>query len=434
MTPPRTTFNPGVTRRDLLGWAMYDFANSGYATVVLTAVFSAYFVGVVAANADWATLAWTLSLSLSHALVMISLPSISAWADRHAAKKRALLISTLGCVVCTAGLASVGAGDVVWAGVLIALSQLFFAYGESLAAAFLPELAAPEAMGRVSAWGWAWGYVGGMFTLGLCLAYVFWAQAQGQTAGQFVPITMLITAAVFALASGVTFACLRERAVPQVSTDHVEDASSISWWAQWRSIWAEVSTQTAFVWLLACTVAYQAGVAVAIALAAIYAQTVMGFETTETMLMVFVLNIAAALGALALGHAQDRFGHRRALALTLVVWCITCFWAAAATDKPMFWGAATLAGLSMGASQSCGRAMVGLLAPPDRLAVYFGGWTFAVRLASVLGPLLYGLVTWASSGNQRLALACTAILFALGLLLLTQVRLPQTAPASRTAE
>ncbi len=125
MTPPRTTFNPGVTRRDLLGWAMYDFANSGYATVVLTAVFSAYFVGVVAANADWATLAWTLSLSLSHALVMISLPSISAWADRHAAKKRALLISTLGCVVCTAGLASVGAGDVVWAGVLIALSNCF---------------------------------------------------------------------------------------------------------------------------------------------------------------------------------------------------------------------------------------------------------------------------------------------------------------------
>jgi UMF1 family MFS transporter len=172
-------------------------------------------------------------------------------------------------------------------------------------------------------------------------------------------------------------------------------------------------------------VAYQAGVAVAIALAAIYAQTVMGFETTETMLMVFVLNIAAAVGALLLGHGQDRFGHRRALALTLVVWCVTCFWAAAATDKLSFWGAATLAGLSMGASQSCGRAMVGLLTPPAHLAVCFGAWTFAVRLASVLGPLLYGLVTWFSGGNQRLALACTAGLFVLGLLLLTQVRMPQ---------
>ena len=422
MTPPNISLNPGVGRRDLLGWAMYDFANSGYATVVLTAVFSAYFVGVVAADAAWATLAWTCVLAASHALVMISLPVVSAWADRHAAKKRALAVSTVGCVVCTAGLATVGAGDVVWAGVLIALSQLFFAHGESLVAAFLPELAPPEAMGRVSAWGWAWGYVGGMLTLGLSLAYVFWAQGQGKTAVDFVPITMLITAAVFALASGVTFACLRERAVPQSAPGSGAAEGVV---ARWRRTWAVLHTQAAMRWLLACTVAYQAGVAVAIALAAIYAQTVMGFETTETMLMVFVLNIAAAVGALVLGHGQDRFGHRRALALTLVVWCVTCFWAAAATDKLSFWGAATLAGLSMGASQSCGRAMVGLLTPPAHLAVCFGAWTFAIRLASVLGPLLYGAITWFSGGNQRLALASTAGLFLLGLLLLTQVRMPE---------
>jgi len=86
---------------------MYDFANSGYATVVLTAVFSAYFVGVVAADAAWATFAWTCVLAASHLLVMISLPAVSAWADRHATKKRALAISTVGCVVCTAGLACV---------------------------------------------------------------------------------------------------------------------------------------------------------------------------------------------------------------------------------------------------------------------------------------------------------------------------------------
>ena len=430
MNLPSEHLQPGVTRRDLLGWAMYDFANSGYATVVLTAVFSAYFVGVVAANAPWATLAWTVGLSTSHALVMISLPAVSTWADRHAAKKRALAISTVGCVLCTVGLALVGAGDVALALVLIAASQLFFAYGESLSAAFLPELAPPEAMGRVSAWGWAWGYVGGMLTLGLCLAYVFWAQGQGQTAVDFVPITMLITAAVFALASGVTFACLRERAVPQPPVPGGLGPASgpRSAWGNWRSSWAELRTQPAMLWLLACTVAYQAGVAVAIALAAIYAQTVMGFETTETMIMVFVLNIAAAVGALVLGHGQDRFGHRRALALTLVVWCITCLWASLADTKLSFWGAATLAGLSMGASQSCGRAMVGLLAPPERLAVSFGAWTFAVRLASVLGPLLYGAVTWFSGGNQRLALASTAGLFVLGLLLLTQVRMP--APAS----
>ena len=96
MTPSSKHLRPGVTRRDLVGWAMYDFANSGYATVVLTAVFSAYFVGVVAADAAWATFAWTSVLAASHLLVMISLPAVSAWADRHAAKKRALAISTVG--------------------------------------------------------------------------------------------------------------------------------------------------------------------------------------------------------------------------------------------------------------------------------------------------------------------------------------------------
>ena len=77
----RESLNPGVAKREVFGWAMYDFANSGYTTVVLTAVFNAYFVGVVAGNADWATFAWTLTLSLSSAIVMLTMPTIGAYAD-----------------------------------------------------------------------------------------------------------------------------------------------------------------------------------------------------------------------------------------------------------------------------------------------------------------------------------------------------------------
>jgi len=107
------SLNPGVRRRELLGWAMYDFANSGYTTVVITAVFAAYFVGGVAGGASWATLAWTSGLSVSYAIVMLTMPGLGAWADRHAAKKRLLLLATLGCVVSTAALALVGPGDVL---------------------------------------------------------------------------------------------------------------------------------------------------------------------------------------------------------------------------------------------------------------------------------------------------------------------------------
>ncbi|MBS0312282.1 MAG: MFS transporter, partial [Proteobacteria bacterium] len=102
-TPLRTgLLQPGVRRREVWAWAMYDFANSGYTTVVITAVFSAYFVAAVAGNAPWATFVWTLALSVSYALVMLTAPLIGAYADAHANKKMLLWLTTLGCVGFTA--------------------------------------------------------------------------------------------------------------------------------------------------------------------------------------------------------------------------------------------------------------------------------------------------------------------------------------------
>ena len=105
-------------------------------------------------------------------------PLIGAWADAHAAKKRLLLFATVGCVLFTAGLYFAGPGAVALALVLIILSNYFFGVGENLIAAFLPELADSRAMGRVSGWGWAFGYLGGLVALGICLAYITGASGQ----------------------------------------------------------------------------------------------------------------------------------------------------------------------------------------------------------------------------------------------------------------
>ncbi|MFM2076067.1 MAG: hypothetical protein RJB34_2372 [Pseudomonadota bacterium] len=420
----------GVRRREVWAWAMYDFANSGYTTVVITAVFSAYFVGGVAGGAPWATLAWTLGLSASYACVLFTMPFIGAWADRHAAKKRVLMAVTLACVLSTAALASVSPGQVAWALALLVLSNTFYTYGESVTAAFLPELAKPHAMGRVSGWGWGLGYVGGMLTLGLCLAYVLSAQARGEGAAQFVPVTMLITAAVYGLAACVTFVWLRERATP-VPASTIAARPSV--WAQLRLTWRDSRDFPDYRRLLVCTVAYQAGVAVAITLAAIYAEQVMGFQPQETMVLIFVLNIAAFGGALAFGHLQDRWGHQRTLGLTLLGWVVVCAVAALAQSKAVFWVAAALAGLCLGSSQSAGRAMAGLLVPEQRLAEFFGLWSMAVRLASILGPVGYGLVTWLTDGNQRLAIAATAGLFVLGWFLLRPIDMVRGQRRAQTA-
>ena len=413
----QTALRPGVRRSEVFGWALYDFANSGYTTVVLTAVFSAYFVGVVAAGEARGTLLWTVTLSISNLLVMLTVPLIGAWADRHQSKRKGLIWTTTGCVLATAGLASVGPGDLAVAMLLIILSNAFFSWGEALISAFLPGLARQEAIGQVSGWGWGFGYLGGMLTLGLCLGYVLWAQGSGQDAATFVPVTMLITASLFAIAAVISISLLRERGVPNRSAGGRDAIGRLV------QTWQHARQYVDFVWLLACTVAYMGGVAVAIALAAIYAQEVIGFSQDETMLLIFMLNLAAVMGALLLGYGQDRMGHKRALALTLIAWFVTCLVAAAATDKGEFWVAATIAGLSMGASQSVGRAMVGLLAPADRLAEFYGLWTLATRIAAIIGPLMYGLVTWFSGGDQRLAIGVTSLLFVVGLLLMMPINL-----------
>ncbi len=414
----RDALNPGVRLREVFGWAMYDFANSGYTTVVITAVFAAYFVGGVAQGADWATLAWTAGLSVSYAIVMLTMPGLGAWADRTAGKKRLLMVVTAACVLSTAALALVGPRQVALGLGLLILSNTFFSYGESLTASFLPELAKPEAMGRVSGWGWSLGYIGGMLTLGVCLAYVLAAQSRGESGSQFVPVTMLITALVYGGAACVTFALLREHSPPLPDAPVVGMLQSLR---QLRQTLRNARPYKDFVSLMACAVAYQGGVAVAISLAAIYAEQVIGFQPQETMVLIFVLNIAAFVGAFVFGYAQDRIGHKLALALTLLGWILTCLIAAFSSTKEVFWWAAAIAGVCMGSSQSSGRAMAGLMVPPHRLGEFFGLWTFAIRLASILGPLSYGLITWLSGGNQRLAIGSTSLLFVLGLVLLMPV-------------
>jgi len=398
---------------------MYDFANSGYTTVVITAIFNAYFVSVVADNQPWATFAWTAALSVSYAAIMLTAPIIGAYADAYAAKKKLLALTTIGCVMFTALLAFSGPSSLWLTVPLIVLSNFFYGSGENIVAAFLPELATGRSLGKVSGWGWSLGYVGGLVSLGASLAYVTWAQGQGQQAADFVPVTMLITAALFALSSLPTFLFLKERAVPQphrqglnmVQESFTRLMQTIKHAKDYRDLRR----------FLICTVFYQAGIQAVITLAAIYAQQAMHFTTQQTIMLIFVVNITAAIGAFLFGHLQDRIGHIRTIALTLVGWMVMIVLAWAAQGPSMFWLAANLAGICMGSSQSAGRALVGLLSPATRRAEFFGLWGLAVKLSSILGPLTYGLVSWISQGDHRLAILITGSYFVAGLAILSGV-------------
>src|SRR5919108_3720539 len=404
---------PQVRLREVWAWSIYDFANPPYPTVVITGVFSAYFVGVVAENKPWATFAWTAALSVSYAAILSTGPLIGAWADAHAAKKPLLLATTLGCVLFTVLLYYAGPGAVILSLVLLVLSNYFFGAGENLIAAFLPELADSRAMGRVSGWGWSFGYLGGLAALGICLVYITNVQAKGLPASHFVPITMLITAGFFAFAAVPTFLWLRERAVPQPVMENP--------WARVRQTLREAERYQDLRRFLVCLLFYQAGITAVVSLAAIYAEQAMKFTTQQTIMLILVVNVTAAIGAFGFGYLQDAIGHVRAVAVTLIGWIVMVVIAGLSQTHFSFWAAANLAGLCMGSSQAAGRALVGYLAPRARLAEFFGLWGLAVKAASIFGPLTYGAVTLIFPGNHRLGIFVTGIYFVIGLLLLRKI-------------
>lgn len=395
---------------------MYDFANSGYTTVILTTVFSTYFVSVVGGRAHWATLAWTAALSLSYLAIMLTMPTLGARADARAGKRRLLYTSTMGCVAATLVLTQAGPGDVWLALAAVALSNYCYCIGESVVAAFLPELARPHALGRVSGWGWSFGYCGGMLALGLSLAVVTLGEARGLDAPQralgdrrdqrhfrhFRAAVVLPAARARRAACGGPAGAQHAGPAAARLAGHRRPLSGVPPAADVRGLLPGGHRGGHHAGRGVC------GAGHGLHHAPDHAAGVHGEYRGGGRRFQF-------------GYLQDRIGHKRALALTLAGWIAMVLVAYAAVTAPVFWVAAVLAGLCMGTSQSAGRAMTGALAPAGRLAEFFALWTFAIQLAAVVGPLTYGLVTWLTAGNHRLAILVTGLFFVGGLILLTRV-------------
>lgn len=410
-----------VAVREVWAWAAFDFANSGYTTVVLTAVFNAYFVGVICGNASWATLMWTSVIAASNILAIFCMPLIGAATDLKANKKFWTVLMSLLCIAGTVGLAFTGSGTVWLAVFMVIVSNFAYNIGETLNSAFLPEIADSRSMGKVSGWGWSFGYCGGLLTLGLSLWSVLAMQDKGVSAEGYVPYTMLITAAVFFVAAMPLALWLKERAVPRTEA---------SFWTLVKESQASLITtfkglpkHKNFAWLVASGLSFQGGIAVVVTLAAVYADQAMGFTPDETILLVLLVNITAAIGAFAFGYVEDRIGHKNALIVTLLIWILMVGVAYFAQTKPIFWIAANLAGIAMGSSQSAGRALVGVLAPEKDRAAFYSFWNMALWVANIVGPMTYGLITWLTGNDQRLALLCTGMFFIVGLVLLLPMKI-----------
>lgn len=412
-----------ATPREIASWVIYHFANSGFSAVVLTAVFNAFFVDVIAKGAGYdqrvSTLLWTVAIALANVLVVATAPILGALADYSAAKKKILFLGTVGGVVSTALLALSAPGTVVLSACLVIAACLMCATAENMLAAFLPEISTAEKMGRTSALGCMASHFGSLIVLGLCLAYVTWAQSAGQAATQFVPITVLIVAAIYAVFSIPVFLFLKERSHEK----HIPDGHSV-WQHGFVRLKETINHARHFQDLfrfLATLLVYSSGTSTVVVLAAVYAQQVMGFQLNETIIMILIVNFTASIGAFAFGFVQDKLGSKPTLAITLVLWIVAILLTIFTSDKTMFWVAANLIGVAIGSSYSVGRALVGQFSPESRSGEFFGLWGLAMRTSAIIGPISYGLITYLSGGNQRMAIASTAAFFIIGLIMLASV-------------
>ena len=402
---------PPPTRREKLAWCLFDFANSSFVTVVVTVVFSRSFAIRIVGPEGHLGLSgetwWSAGLIISQVLVLLSAPVIGAMADRAAAKKRYLFRSYLACVVSTAALTFCGPGAVLPALLLFIAANVAFSTGENLISGFLPELAPPEEMGRLSGYGWALGYFGGLGALALALPL----------AKEAPELTNLTTAGFFALAGLPTFLLLRERARPSAELKR-KGLIQLAF-GELRTTLQQRSRYRDLFVFLGAVMLFQAGIVVVIAFSSIYAEKEIGMDDQEIILLFIYLQVAAALGAFAFGFFQDWVGSRPALMVSILLWIVTIVLAGTAQTKLQFTAAGVLAGISMGPTQSASRALVGMLCPEGREAEWFGLWGLATKSAAVLGPLYFAVVREFS--DLRTAVLGSVAFFAAGLLVLSSV-------------
>ena len=386
---------PAAGRGEIFAWCWYDFANSAFVTVVVTVVGGVFFTRSVCGGAPWAEFVWGAALSTSAALAMLAGPVLGRWADRKASKKPLLVWLTLACVGATAWIGLSGRGVAVVIGCVVVANAAFL-LGENLVAAFLPELAPPGQRGRISAYGWAFGYLGGLASLALAL----WILSQGGDAAKKV---FPATAGFMMLAALPTILFLRERAQP-IPESEIEPG--------WRDLWATVRNRPELLRLLLGLGASLTGLSAVVGFSSIYATKEIGFSLEDTVKLFVVLQVAAAVGALVTGPWQDQTGAKPVLLSALGLWIVVSLGAWLSHSTGSFYAVAAMAGLGMGWLQSAGRAAVAEITPLGQQGEVFGLWGFAGKLAGIVGPLAFGAL--ASVAGLREAVILNGVWFILG--------------------
>ena len=397
-------------RRTVWSWYLYDFANSIYVAVIPATIWSAYYANAIVGNdTGVGDLWWGRAVSLSMLVVALTSPIVGAIADYAGVRKRLLISYSVLCVTGTCLLATVEPGMLVWGFALSVIATVGLEGSLVFYNAYLPQLAAPEEQGRVSGWGFGIGYAGSLMALLAAIPLVD---------RNLFGATFIATGLGFLFVALPSFVWLPADKPARLSAWNAGKTGLVETWRTFQEI-LHVPKLRRF---LAAYFFYIDGVNTAIFFSSVFAAKTLGFPMSKLLLLYAVVQVAALIGAFAWAKPTDRLGPKFVVQVTLAQWVIVVVASSFVQTQTQFFVVASFAGLGMGAIQAASRAMMARLIPAGREAQYYGFYALCGKASAILGPLVFGMVSSATGGNQRLAILSVIVFFVMGYVILHPLR------------
>jgi UMF1 family MFS transporter len=428
---------PPVTKKEILGWCMYDVADSAFTTVIVTALYAPYFSKIVVGdppdpNVLWGLkgdFLWGLAASISEIIVALLAPILGAIADFSGSRKKFLAACAITIIFFTASLYFVGPGMAALGLSLYIIANIGFAGGGVFIDSFLPGISNESNAGRISGLKWAMGYASGLVATALCLPLaknvVENPTAEQLSLARLIP---LIVAVYYAITVIPTFLFLRDRSVAKPLP--AGDGYVTVGFRQLMHTLKHIRRYRELFKLLVAFLVYNDGVVTVIYFAALYATDTIGFTTEDVVKMFIAMNVIAAAGAFSFGYIADRIGQKRTIFISLSIWIAAVVLAYFSTTRESFYAVATLAGIGMGSTQSVSRSLLALFTPKENAAEFFGFLGIAGKALAFLGPIIFGTVSQLT-GSQRPAILSVGLFFVTGMVLLSFVNERRGKEASR---
>ncbi|PPK84361.1 UMF1 family MFS transporter [Neolewinella xylanilytica] len=422
--------------RTLNGWALFDWANSAFALVITTAIFPPYFEGVIDesftvlgipfTNSSW----FAYLITFSYLIIALLSPVLSGIADAGGRRKFFLqFFTTMGGLGCLSLFFFTGM-ETMWIGSLgFIIGLIGFAGGLVFYNSFLPVIATEDRFDRLSARGFAMGYIGSVLLLLLNLAMVqqpgwFGLPAEGTLSVRIAFVTVGIWWLVFAY---ISLSRLPDDV--RIPGTGIADMASRGW-EELMGVWRRLTDYADAKQFLIAFFCYSAGVQTIIFLASIFAKKELGFETAELIVVVLILQIVAIAGAYLAAKISEARGNKFALYVELVIWTIICVLAYFVDGKLQFYFIAGAVGLVMGGIQSLSRSTYAKVIPPDVDASgrrvdttsWFSFYDVLEKVAIVLGTFIFGFLD-ALTGSMRTSILILALFFVAGMFFLSRFQL-----------